>query len=396
MEFPKQITIEACEQFLSELVKKAEVDSQILLPVGTSKYAFGGLASAIQTINSWARRCHERQLVLRSAEAANEIEELIKRPHKFTAAMYAKSITLSESPLANIRAEVNIQAKDAIANQSKSRFGQQHGSLCWFCFVDHSTKGFDRSFYIQKQNSMPEPRQPAQFQTVIDSMIKQSLAASGGVKELNSSDLEDLGRIFYELFLNTHEHGTRSEVRSEWIKPGVRVIYTHGINFTEKGLTNISEKQPRLSKYLNSVSKKHHSDKQKRFIEISIIDAGLGYCHRWLADHPSEREDLNISIKAEYDIFKKCFTFRQSSTGEYNKGHGLAAVMDRLTKLDGFMHVRSGRLSLYRDFIETPYLTDKSCTFSDWGSAQSADYKITPMPEATGVAITLLIPLGAK
>jgi hypothetical protein len=202
--------------------------------------------------------------------------------------------------------------------------------------------------------------------------------------------MDHLGLIFYELFLNTHEHGTRERSRSEWLKPAIRLIYTNGINLTNEGVQGTLQGEPVLSKYLAT-----QDNDKKRFIEISIIDSGLGYAERWRADCP-DSDIKDLTLNNEYEIFKKCFSFRQTSTLKDNKGHGLPIVMDRLTRLKGFIRIRSGRLALYRDFISNPYESQDKCEFSDWNTRKTAKDDLTEMSMVSGVSITLLIPLEPK
>lgn len=397
MEFPKNITINSCERFLENLHDK-DVSESLLLPVGTTGYAssFGGLASAIQAANTWVRQSESRVLCLSPSSSKDEIEEVIQRPHKFVAAMSARSIVMANETDRDLRPQVNAAAKLAIEGQARLPHGQQRGGLCWFAFVDHSSKGFDRNFYIGRPGEKPEPRQPEQFKAVIGAMVDKAMAVAGGAKSLERDNLAYLGRIFYELFLNTHEHGTRGAYRSEWLKTGVRVIYAQGINLSEAAANNAAEGQPILSDYLSAVTKRQPNESQKRFVEIGVVDSGLGYCGRWLADHQSGDANQEPSAQYEYEIFKKCFSFRQTSTIKDNKGNGLPVVMERLTKLEGFMRVRSGRLSLYRDFISSPYVSNDDCAFFDWNSGQSAEKSLTSMAKASGVSISYLIPVEAK
>ena len=395
LDFPKTVTIEGCEKFLTKLVKLDNVTS-LVLPVDTSSYAFGGLASAIQAVNTWVRLGEDRVLELRNSIRKDVIEELANKPHKFVAAMSAKMIAISGSPANDLRPQVNLAAKNAIEQQAVSPFGQQRGGLCWFSFVDHSSKGFDQNFYIQTSGFKAEPRQSAQIKAIITEMVKKSLAVTGGAKLLTSQSQDSLGRLFNELFLNTHEHGTRGQSRSEWLKPGVRTIYTQGIRLTEDGVQGIVGDQPRLSAYLQSITQQYDTEGQRRFVEIGIVDSGLGYCGRWLADNQDEKADKIFSLADEFSVFKRCFTFRETSTYKDNKGNGLPVVMDRLTQLHGFMRIRSGRLSLYRDFVESPYKHGETCEFSDWTTGQFGDELLTPMSKVAGVAITLLIPVEAK
>lgn len=394
MDFPKSISIDASEKYLTSL--EVNEGDDLCFPVGTTNYAFGGLAAAIQAVNTWVRRSETRRISLRSSDVVDVVEDLVSKPHKFVAAMSARSIVNEREPNVEVRPQVNLMAKKTVEEQAKRQFGQQRGGLCWFAFVDHSSKGFDRNFYIEKRNSNPEPRQEAQFKAIIRAMTQKSISVPGGAIVPENEKLDCLGRIFYELFLNTHEHGSRKEIRSKWLKPGVRVIYAQGINLSETGTRNITNQQRALSDYVESIGEKFNVYGNRRFLELGIVDSGLGYCRRWLADHPTSDSIEDLSVQDEYEIFRKCFKFRQTSTSRGNKGNGLPVVMDRLTKLNGFMRVRSGRLSVYRDFVAAPYDEDEECMFYDWVSRFSAEKALTQMAETSGVAISLLIPLEAK
>ncbi len=400
--FPKSLTIELCEEFIRRLAEEGLEDPVLTLPVETTKSDFSGYASAIQAINTWKSKSKSRRVFLRSSVAseAEQIFDLIRKPHKFCAAMYAKTLMRSEKNEADALTEfdtrfrllVNGAARVAIEEQSTSTYGQQHGRLCWFAFVDHSTKGFDRNFYRRGDSATPEPRQSAQITAIIKAMVEKSMLVAGGAQLLADDDAEHLGRVFYELFLNTHEHGSRSVLRRDWIKPAVRVIYSNGINIDKNHADILLKTNQILSDYISS----RGVGDRARFVEISIIDAGLGYCERWRADHPEAGGGVVAKIESEYDIFKNCFSFRKTSTRQSNKGMGLPVVMDRLTKLGGFMRIRSGRLSLYRNFVAHPYEQGGTCDFFDWKSQSSANINVTDMPYAAGVAVTMLIPVEAK
>lgn len=390
--FPKNLTIDACEEVIKTIGDSDEI-GDLVLPVDTTKFAFGGLATAIQAVNTWGRKSISRKLILKESIKSEEarIAEVVNRPHQFSAAMLAKDISNSgEVKLVDLQAKIYLAAKGAIDNQARNSFGQQRGALCWFVFVDHSTKGFDKNFYIETQDRKPQPRSEEQIKSIIRAMVEKSLYTAGGGKPLVEQDVDNLGRMFLELFLNTHEHGSRGNTRSEWLKPGIRVIYSNAINLKGKGVEGTWGEEPVLTNYLAS------QNVASRFVEISIIDSGLGYCGRWLADFPESSEDGQLTLNEEYSIFRKCFTFRQTSSGKGNKGHGLPVVMERLTKLRGLMRIRSGRLALFRDFVKNPYVTQDVCDFSDWSSCLPADQSQTSMPFANGVAITLLIPLEAR
>lgn len=391
LKFSTDLTIDSCEEFIEKLTEEYR-DAPLYLPIETSNSLFGGIAAAIQAINTWSRETNSKEVVIGGSHSTREnlISEAVSKPHKFCASMLSKKIYDSTASI-DIRQEVNHAASELIENQSKSKHGQQRGSLCWFAFVDHSTKGFDKNFYTHPHNEKPQPRQLAQINNIIHAMVNKSIDIMGATQHLADEDMIHLGRIFYELFLNSHEHGTKGKTRSDWLKPGQRIIYSNGINLDKVAIEKRTQSEKGLSNYLNSISE---NTQRSRFIEISIIDSGLGYYKRWCNDKHIQQQD--DSIEFEYYILKKCFASRQTSSQDINKGHGLPVVMDRLTKLNGFLRVRSGKLSLYRDFVAQPYTSDDPCEFFDWNSEQSAEAKLTEMLPITGVAVTFLIPLEGK
>jgi hypothetical protein len=393
----KSLTIRNSEEALRNIGNSEAIGyvDDILLPIDITKMAFGGLASSIQAINTWSKFTRTRRVNIGNSKSKKILtpKELIKKPHAFCAAMYAREIVSNNVSDENLKLSISIAARSAIEAQALSAHGQQHGSLCWFSFVDHSSKGFDRNFYIETDELKAEPRQFEQISAVIKSMIEKSLSVSGGTSPISSEQSDSIGRLFFELFLNTHEHGSRDADRKKWLKPAVRFIYTNGINLTKNDAEAMVKDEPALQNFL---SVPDIAAERVKFIEISIIDAGLGYCGRWLADNPELAEGKNISLHDEYEIFKNCFKLRETSSGKANKGLGLPVVMDRLTQLNGLIKIRSGRLSLFRNFAVDPYFPGDNKEFSDWNTHLLATEQLTEMAAVSGVAVTILLPLEAK
>jgi hypothetical protein len=392
--FPVSLTIDDCEDFIIAAAA-SDPSENLVLPVDAEGAAFGGFAAAIQALITWGRNSSARNLIIRGTTDSLEdlVEGTISRPHKFCAIMMARSIqdTVTNT---NLRPILYVAAEAAIEKQATCTHGQQRGGLCWFVFVDHSTKGFDRNFYLIGQDKKTEIRQLMQIRSVINSMIEKSVRVVGGGKQLSNEDVDHIGRLFYELFLNSHEHGSRGHTRANWIKPGLRAIYSNAINLSPKGGESSLRGAPPIYSYLNSLEMQN--TERRRFVEISIVDSGIGFCGRWIADHSELGVVGDLSLNEEYEIFKKCFTFRQTSSKSSTKGHGLPVVMDRLTKLKGFMKVRSGRLSLYRNFVANPYVENEICSFADWCTKKLDEEILTEMSPVSGVVVTLLIPLETK
>lgn len=392
--FPAKLTIDECEKFTERLLSDGDSE-ELVLPIDADAPSFGGLASAAQSIMTWGRASPSRNLRIKGGIGQLEslVERTLTRPHKFCAAMMARSIkdTDNEEDLGPI---IYSEAAKAIERQGVSPYGQQRGGLCWFVFVDHSTKGFDRNFYTNDDSLKPEVKQLPKIRSVIQAMIEKSMSVVGGGRKLSDGNIDLIGRLFFELFLNTHEHGSRDVNRADWLKPGLRLIYTNAVNFAPDGASESLRGAPPVDNYLSSLE--IGDGERRRFIEISIIDSGLGLNRRWKTDHGDIVDHETSSIISEYEILKRCFSFRQTSSKSITKGNGLPVVMDRLTKLKGFMKVRSGRLSLFRNFVNNPYILDEDCDFFDWNSSKNARESTGSMTEVAGVLVTLLIPLEAK
>ena len=395
LSFPTKLKENDIESLLW-LIQQDFGEQPLLLQLGSKYSHFGGLSSAIQAINTWARSSKTGVLHLSQGKRSKEqlVESTIEQPFKIIASMMATEIVTNDINKEGIKKTVYSAIKKNIEGQSKSLAGATRGGLCSYIFIDHSSKGFDKNFYIQADPT-PVPKQISQFENIIYSMIHHSLTVSGGASALPSKkQVHEIGRVFYELFCNTHEHGSREKLKSKWIKPANRVLYTNAINLVESAVNAIKVENTALGNYLNSFSMT--SSNRYRFIELSLIDSGLGFVGRWIADNKYTGSASELGLPEEYSVFEKCFTFRDTSSGEDHKGTGLPVVMQKLTELNGFMKVRSGRISVYRDFKNQPYSLGDLCDFYDKVSHKRCSENLTEMAQVVGVAITVLLPLEER
>ena len=388
---PASLTVSACEDALKSLENEEEI-RDLIIPVGRKNFTFAGMATAVQFVVTWGRRSKTWRIILKKSKLANaeRIKGVVDHPHMLAAAMFGKSVmSQKDGADESVRDQVNLLASERIDQQGGKSYGNQRGRLCWFCFVDHSSKGFDRNFYRMTESGQMEPRKREQIEFVIEAMVKKSTTVAGGAISLSDGNVTYLGKVFYELFLNTHEHGSRQKDRERWLSPGVRLIYTNGINLSEVAIGKVLMRDRVVAQYIKNVNK------SGRFIEISIIDSGLGLANRWRADRGADT-DSQLDLRSEYELVRKCFSFREGSSGKDEKGNGLPTVMDRLTRLRGFMRLRTGRLSLYRNFAQSPFKGKGDSDLFDWKTQSPSNDLLTESPSVEGVAVTLLIPLDAK
>jgi hypothetical protein len=392
--FPSALSVQAVEAFLAKL---NGLDSSIVqLPVETRSYQFAGLASATQALMTWAKQSDNSELSLRLITSssnrdlsADRVNEVINRPHELAAAMLTNTIASTGFREGfHAQREIYNRAKNAIENQHRSPHGQQRGGLCWFAFVDHSSLAFDPHYYLVDETHEPQVRQLSQLRGVIAAMIIKSMAVVGGSEALPSNTLDAIGRLFYELFINTHEHGRLNEQGNQ-AKKSFRLMMTNGINLQQAALDSFVEKFPALANFVQN------NKQQNRFVEISIVDSGLGLVDRWCAAREN-RSTATLSLADEYEVFEKCFRFRQTSTMAIHRGNGLPAVLGKLTELGAFLRVRTGRLSLYWDLAAQPFHDENHLSFNDSQTGDLAVKELSENAKVAGVAVTLLIPLQSK
>jgi hypothetical protein len=129
-------------------------------------------------------------------------------------------------------------------------------------------------------------------------------------------------------------------------------------------------------------------------LEVSVFDSGPGLVKRFLGKSWSEKTDIQTDI----DTIKKCLIKGQTSVSNVdgiNKGYGLDDVLRLLDLKSGFLKIRTGRVSIYRDLILSPYKrTDDlhKVDLFDWSKYTKNDY--SKMANAEGTAITLVYPLN--
>jgi hypothetical protein len=207
---------------------------------------------------------------------------------------------------------------------------------------------------------------------------------------------KNLKIILLELFRNTHKWA-RHDLDSVSIKRSIRGFTIERINSTANHLEDISNESTPIGDYIRNLIAKHGKEKNLNFLEISLFDSGLGLAQHWVKRHYSEFTKIE-----EYNYCIDCLKKHKSSSGKSNYGIGLHEVMKSLTEAKGFFKVRTGRLSLYRDFNSEPYSYNSNKTgepyLFDWEKRVELkqninDKNITEKYPVVGTSYLMLIPL---
>ena len=135
----------------------------------------------------------------------------------------------------------------------------------------------------------------------------------------------------------------------------------------------------RFNTYLSYCAKRFEEENLKihRFLELSIVDGGLGFAQRFTGKPLSQ-----MSIEDERRITVECFRNGVTSQESQSRGEGLDEVWRTLCKLDGFIRIRTGRVCLFQTFHDRNPSDERA--FSNWSR--------NVLEHAEGTAFTIIIP----
>ena len=164
-----------------------------------------------------------------------------------------------------------------------------------------------------------------------------------------------LTTLVYELVKNTQDHALFT-ASGAGIDDSVRLLF---VRFYDLAMITIpsgdspdSPLEPHVA-YVKALKAKHGTGMRaavnKRFrgvLEFSVLDSGPGFVGRRLQRDVSPDEDIDI----EYKAVLSCLRAGHSTARNPNRGLGLNDVLRALRAMNGFIRVRTNRLSSYREF----------------------------------------------
>jgi hypothetical protein len=175
---------------------------------------------------------------------------------------------------------------------------------------------------------------------------------------IRETDFNSIALLIRELFENTDDHATTDEYgrKYTWASPCSRSILARRITVDSTNDNTFTRDMPHAIFVMNTQLIKgkslHANSKTKKyeFIELSIVDTGLGIARRWFEKAEMEGSVEDLSIEKELGIVKGAFEFGASTKPLKGTGHGLTNALNSLKNLNAFLQIRTGRLCLYQDF----------------------------------------------
>ena len=404
-------TIAEVEDELSKVETKRP--GSLLVPVRPKKWWFGGEAALIQMLITWGCSRPDATLVTHIAEGEDpmgQLTNLVSRPFGLVAAWMAHNVTdrtgtRALKVVANKASELEIDMmwfgrRGRQKEQAQLTFwGPEEmggaevtsvGDRVFLASIDHHPRWQIPQCYFPTG----EVRTRDDFVALADAMAKKATSGRGG-SPVTPDVRGSLGAILHELFKNTHEWARTDEAGVPLLR-SVRGILAQGHTWADQEATEAAEGSQALREYLLAPGLRTAAGRF-RFLELSVFDSGPGLARRWLAESSKgEAGSSNPTLEDEYRACMECFVRWNTSTRAGHKGLGLHEVMQTLSSLGAFFRVRTGRLSLFRDFLRRPHIdsaTESRCPLLDWTSRSE---RLTALVRAEGVLYTMLIPIGGR
>ena len=383
---PKIVTTEILEKLLVD-INHEQLDLQV--PIKIEYRGFGILPFLFLVLFTWMRKT--KGTVIIPIKAGNEDE------FKGFANDYYGYIILSTFwRHCNIVNEDGVGIRDSFKKHTAlmhqyidSLSGElPNESILIPCFDHYSEeKGHPHWFYINSEFA----GSPLELDnTVYQILTKLTLIYKSRILRNVKDSFDSIRRIVWELVKNTDEHAVEDYLGKTKPLPNTRGLLMR---------IHRSSKSNFISKTTHKGLKEYYSsalpDSDYCFIlEISVFDSGSGLVKNFLKDKWS----YDMTITEEVSTVRKCLIKGQTSVTTYEgnqKGMGLDEVLKLLGKKDGFLSIRSGRVSLYRDLIKSPYKITQDpyeVELYDWITCEKDNY--TKMENSEGTLITLAYPLN--
>ncbi len=360
----------------------AATGERLQLPVHPKDWWLGGELGLIELAITWARRTEESVLVTHvgpEEDPAQQLRSMSRRMFGFVALMMAHEILdRAETPQRSLRRYAYAQCREVV-----DMMFQPVGQFALACkvfllCVDHSTKWEIPSLYADSDNV----KDLIAFSTLARELLDKTQHTHRG--SIPPRSIRGIGAILHELFENTDKFAKTDEKNVPW-RRSVRGLSIERHSWSEVELAKVGNDNAALQDYFDAI-KSTNPNTQKRFLEMTVFDSGIGLARRWLKDKWTPQ----LSVGDEYAACLACLTKNCTSLPSRGKGLGLAKVMSTLNELNGFFKIRSGRLSVYRDFVTAPLRSPADVELRDFATCSTT---LSELAEVFGTHYQILIPI---
>ncbi|HVW51590.1 MAG TPA: hypothetical protein VHC91_14530 [Trinickia sp.] len=216
--------------------------------------------------------------------------------------------------------------------------------------VQRAQREYVRSLYAQA-GATSALRPYGEIRLVVQDILSQLAPQWNGQKLRDAAS--PLASLVRELMENA-DWWARTDVNGVPYKSGVRAVTFRLVELDSGNLGVFGGANHHLQAYLqqmlgNTAVRLHGERPRRTFIEMSVVDSGPGLARRWMASQENEQTGTDpltyTSMDLERSAIAECFKKWRTSSSDTNRGIGLFSVARVLRERNGFLRLRTGRLS---------------------------------------------------
>ncbi|MFW1766559.1 hypothetical protein ACG9X2_14035 [Acinetobacter bereziniae] len=358
----------------------------INLPINFKKLRLGLLARICQIFITSLKYNPDKIIKFYQFDSTykeNSIDEFLEHPECLTALLMSNNVYEKDKVIDGKKE--NVELKSKINRKIQDRLNQsileQNHRVQMFA-VDHSIKkyAFPSCFYF------PEGSNTLASSDFYATLLNRVIHRFHPKTEISIEEINSLALAIHELIENTEQHG-KSEFNTGKVKRSVRalIIDYKRINRSDE-IETISGFNTPMTDYLNNIKSNKGT---LHFLEISIFDSGEGIFKTLKAN-----SDYKFEIRDEVKVVEEAFAKGKTSKSEFQGyGRGLHNVRTILDKRSGFLSLRTGHISLFRDFKINRLTEAENIPLELYDEITKSRDEYKKLAHAEGLAISILVPL---
>jgi hypothetical protein len=386
IEIPKKINHQVIEDLHSELKKYIEVD--IKIPLKLEYRGFGVLSGMLLLLFTWMRNKRGKLIIPIDSVDREKLKEFASDYYGYvvlsTLWRHCEIVNENNESLKEVFREHTSAMHDYIDMLSDDLPNE---AVLIPCFDHYSIqKGLSHWLYDKSRFT----GSPSELDNSLYAILKTLRRNYVGKLNKNlASSFDSLLKIIWELLNNTDEHARKDFLNEAKLSPNTRGLYMRIQRSSKKNFIADTDHTGLKQYYYNSLPE----GDQIFILEITVFDSGPGLVKRFLGKNWSE----DITMQEEVNTIRKCLIKGQTSVNTQKgegKGHGLDKVIHLLDQKRGFLTIRTGRASIFRDMIVSPYKPTEDVQeveLFDWKNFSSDSF--SEMNKVEGTSITLAYPL---
>lgn len=327
----------SCEETLGVIAHSGSLE-HLAVPNRVKSAYLGGEVSQAQVISTWATANPDGELRT-WADDPTKAETLVEGLPGLVAGLLRRRMrtAVGERELDETVYRLALRRLDALHDAPPQRDrGMRVNVVC----ADHLGRKSPRAFY-REVGGGHTPVALAEFEHTVDRILELTVPPAYS-EWLSTEHRGVVTDLLYEAFKNTHEHA-RSDLEGRELPISFRGIAVRHHSFPRENLAQAAAESVPLSGFLNRLEPPRAGNRQIQLLELSVFDCGIGY-----ASHLRRLPMAELAPDDEIAAVHECFAKNVSSKSLSGAGQGLALIDGLLGDNNGFLRLRTGRLSVCR------------------------------------------------